>query len=79
LLHPLDFLGGDVESRVGFFPGMTLQTEQKLEFFDDVVRELGRKFELVDMPTHARALLLHGKLERRPARRLDGARTAGAM
>jgi peptidoglycan-N-acetylglucosamine deacetylase len=79
LLHPLDFLGGDVESRVGFFPGMNLPTEQKLQFFDDVVRELGRKFELVDMPTHATALLERTKLERRSARSLDGARTAGAM
>jgi hypothetical protein len=74
----LDFLGGDVESRVGFFPGMNLPTEQKLQLFDDVVGELGRKFELVDMPTHATALLQR-TLKRRPARNLDGASTAGAM
>ncbi len=62
LLHPLDFLGKDLEERVGFFPGMNLDTEVKLELFDSVIAELGRNFELVDMYTHARALLAGGDL-----------------
>jgi peptidoglycan/xylan/chitin deacetylase (PgdA/CDA1 family) len=62
LLHPLDFLGGDVEKRVDFFPGMNLSTETKLSLFDSVVEELGKHFELADMYTHAEAILGDGRL-----------------
>ncbi len=53
LLHPLDFLGGDVEHRLDFFPAMRMSTEQKLSLFDRAVSELARHFTLVDMQTHA--------------------------
>jgi len=62
LLHPLDFLGKDLEERVSFFPGMSLDTEVKLELFDSVIAELDKNFELVDMYSHARALLENGDL-----------------
>jgi len=67
LLHPLDFLGGDLETRVSFFPGMNLSTAVKLELFDAVVGELSRHFELVDMYTHAEALLARGELPTKEA------------
>lgn len=57
LLHPLDFLGGDVEHRLSFFPAMSLPTDRKLALLDRVLDELGRNFELVDMQTHAERLL----------------------
>lgn len=57
LLHPLDFLGGDAETRVSFFPGMNLDTSLKLDLFDAVVRELSEHFELIDMYRHAESLL----------------------
>jgi len=63
LLHPLDFLGGDVESRLGFFPGMSVATERKLGLFDQVMDELGRHFKLVDMQTHAETVLGRGALK----------------
>lgn len=63
LLHPLDFLGGDVEKRLNFFPAMTLSTEQKLGLLDRVLDELGGSFELVDMQTHAERLLSAGNLK----------------
>ena len=62
LLHPLDFLGGDVERRLDFFPAMALSTEQKLSLFDKAVSELARHFTLVDMQTHADYLHSHVKL-----------------
>jgi hypothetical protein len=63
LLHPLDFLGGDVESRLDFFPAMALATERKLELFDRVIEELSRHFTLVDMQTHADQILGRGALK----------------
>lgn len=63
LLHPLDFLGGDVEERLNFFPAMALSTERKLALFDRVVGELGKHFTLVDMQTHAERILARGDLK----------------
>jgi hypothetical protein len=62
LLHPLDFLGGDLETRLNFFPGMSLPTERKIALLDSVLDELGRHFELVDMHTHAERLLATANL-----------------
>jgi hypothetical protein len=62
LLHPLDFLGGDLEKRLDFFPAMKMLTQQKLDLFEGFMGELGRHFELVDMQTHASALLRAGNL-----------------
>jgi len=62
LLHPLDFLGGDVEHRLSFFPAMSLPTERKLALFDRLLDELARHFDLVDVQTHAQRLLASGDL-----------------
>ncbi len=67
LLHPLDFLGGDVEKRLDFFPAMVMPTERKLRLFDRVFDELARHFDLVDMQTHAQRLLAAGGLARKDA------------
>ncbi len=65
LLHPLDFLGGDVENRLSFFPAMALPTERKLKLLDQVLDELALHFELVDIETHAQRLLAFGGLPTR--------------
>jgi hypothetical protein len=62
LLHPLDFLGGDLETRLDFFPAMRMKTEKKLALFERFMGELARNFTLVDMHTHASALLAEGEL-----------------
>jgi hypothetical protein len=62
LLHPLDFLGGDRENRLDFFPAMRMRTEQKLALFARFMGELGRHFTLGDMQTHAASLLASGDL-----------------
>jgi hypothetical protein len=67
LLHPLDFLGGDVETRLSFFPAMTLSTERKLDLLERVLDEMSRHFELVDMQTHAERLLDAGALSTQEA------------
>ncbi len=67
LLHPLDFMGGDVEKRLNFFPAMDLPTERKLALLERVLDEMSHHFELVDMQTHAERLLEQGSLERREA------------
>jgi peptidoglycan-N-acetylglucosamine deacetylase len=68
LLHPLDLLGGDQAPALRFFPGMDLSGRRKAELFTRTLRILGEHFRLVDMSTHARAILERGPLARRPAR-----------
>jgi len=69
LLHPLDFVSGDVIDALAFFPGMKVPTEHKLAFFDAVVHRLARDFTLVNMEAHAAAILARGatSLRRLPA------------
>ncbi len=74
LLHPLDLLGGDQVRELAFFPGMDLAGARKIELFQRVLRRLGEHFRLVDMSTHARAILARGGLPRRTA---DDGRPAG--
>ncbi len=67
LLHPLDLLGGDQVHELAFFPGMDLSGRRKIELFLKVLRILGEHFRLVDMSTHARAILARGGLSERAA------------
>lgn len=67
LLHPLDLLGGDQVRELAFFPGMDLSGRRKIELFLKVLRILGEHFRLVDMSTHARAILARGGLSERAA------------
>lgn len=52
LLHPLDFVGGDEETELAFFPAMGMETEKKLALmakFFDLIRE---HFRPVTMGEH---------------------------
>ena len=53
LLHPLDFLGGDDEKDLSFFPAMNLPGARKLELMARILRLLSEQFEVVPMHEHA--------------------------
>jgi hypothetical protein len=61
LLHPLDLIGGDQIPALRFFPGMNMNSEQKIEVFAEVMNRLNRHFKLTNMSSHAE-YLLHNKL-----------------
>lgn len=62
LLHPLDLLGGDEVPALSFFPGMHITSAEKARHFDRVMTTLKRIFRVVDLDTHATALLERGRL-----------------
>ncbi|MDX1948459.1 MAG: polysaccharide deacetylase family protein [Pirellulaceae bacterium] len=66
LLHPLDFLGGDDEPDLAFFPAMRMKGSEKTEFAASVLAELARQFDVVPMSAHAQALSNRGRLAIRP-------------
>jgi hypothetical protein len=53
LLHPLDFLGGDDEKDLSFFPAMKLPGARKLALIERILRLLSEQFEVVPMQEHA--------------------------
>jgi hypothetical protein len=53
LLHPLDFMGADDDSDLGFFPAMQVPAAEKLELAAYMIDALCRKFEVVTMRQHA--------------------------
>ena len=53
LLHPLDFLGCDDESDLGFFPAMNLPCREKLAFVERVLDIYCDNFQVVSMRRHA--------------------------
>ena len=57
LLHPLDLIGAEQAPALAFFPGMDLPGARKIALFTKVLRVLGESFRLVNMSTHARAIL----------------------
>jgi hypothetical protein len=56
LLHPLDFLGGDDIDCLGFFPGMRLKAERKLELVDWVLTEFREAFEVLPLCAYSARL-----------------------
>jgi hypothetical protein len=64
LLHPLDLLGNDRVKELAFFPGMSLDTERKVQIFDEVMSCLKRCYTLASMDVHAAALEARGGLRR---------------
>jgi hypothetical protein len=76
LLHPLDLLGADQAPALRFFPGMDLSGARKLAIFRRVMGVLAEHYRLVDMETHARAILAGRTLSLRPA--LEGSVTVAA-
>ncbi len=63
LLHPLDLLDGTQVPELAFFPGMNLDTTQKVTLFETVLKELKKHFALVNMSSHAQALLKRNRLK----------------
>ncbi len=53
LLHPLDFLGGDDEAGLSFFPAMKVPGGTKLRFVERVLDMYCDRFEVVSMKRHA--------------------------
>ena len=58
LLHPLDFLGSDDTSDLGFFPGMQLRSDRKLALVAMALDELSRHYEIVTLQRHAATVAL---------------------
>jgi len=65
LLHPLDLLGGDPVRELSFFPGMTLPGRRKHDVLVKVLRLMSEHYTLVNMSTHARAILARRNLATR--------------
>jgi peptidoglycan/xylan/chitin deacetylase (PgdA/CDA1 family) len=55
LLHPLDFLGGDDDGDLSFFPAMNLPAAKKLNLAGRALDLLAKRRRIVTMREHARA------------------------
>jgi peptidoglycan/xylan/chitin deacetylase (PgdA/CDA1 family) len=66
LLHPLDFMGGDDEARLAFFPGMTETAVVKLNRMERWLSMMTERFDVVPMGEHAAALAEAKLRERLP-------------
>jgi hypothetical protein len=69
LLHPLDFLGGDEEPDLAFFPAMKADGQSKRAFVTEALELLAKRFEIVTMAEHARAALGPAKASLVPSSR----------
>jgi hypothetical protein len=63
LLHPLDFLGKDDEPDLGFFPGMNMNSTEKLKIKSDMFTLLLRRFQPVTIGEHIESLDSGGNLK----------------
>jgi peptidoglycan/xylan/chitin deacetylase (PgdA/CDA1 family) len=66
LLHPLDFLGGDEERDLGFFPGMKLTSAVKTSFVAQLLADYSRRFRVVTLGEHAARLANQSSLRINP-------------
>lgn len=57
LLHSLDFLSADDDNDLGFFPGMVMPIEKKLNLISDVLDMIAERHQPVTMSQHADELL----------------------
>lgn len=62
LLHPLDFLGGDDEPDLAFFPGMNLTTDDKLRLMGSFFDALEKHFEPVTIGEHVARIETEARL-----------------
>jgi len=67
LLHPLDLIGGDLIRELAFFPGMDVETDQKVQLFKEVVSCLASHFQLTNMSKNAKNILRSGDLKAKRA------------
>ncbi len=56
LLHPLDFLGGDDEKDLAFFPAMNLPGSKKVAIMHRIFGVLTKNFHVVPMREHAKKI-----------------------
>ncbi len=57
LLHPLDFLGGDDEPDLSFFPAMQMKGADKVRLVTEALALYSSQFRIVPMREHAHAVL----------------------
>lgn len=57
LLHPLDFLGGDDEPDLSFFPAMQMKGKDKTRLVTELLAMFSSQFRVVPMREHAREFL----------------------
>ena len=55
LLHPLDFIGCDDVGELAFFPGMDMESRDKIDIVANVIIELEKHFELKTVGEHVGA------------------------
>jgi len=53
LLHPLDFLGGDDEPDLTFFPAMRMRGTEKVTFVRSVLADFAKQFDVAPLAKHA--------------------------
>jgi peptidoglycan/xylan/chitin deacetylase (PgdA/CDA1 family) len=79
LLHPLDFLGADDVSELGFFPGMGLDGVTKRAVVTACLDELRDQFCVVPMIEYAHAVRARGRLRTVPASSATPRRSSRAV
>ena len=52
LLHPLDLIGGDQITQLAFFPGMNVNSNQKVNVFKMVIGTIQKKYNLENMSVY---------------------------
>ena len=57
LLHPLDFLGGDDEPDLSFFPAMRMKGTDKVALVKECLSLYGNQYRVVPMREHAWSIL----------------------
>ncbi len=68
LLHPLDFLGGDDESDLDFFPAMELSGADKRAFVREVLSDFSSRFHVLPLGEFADTIATDPSLKSRSAR-----------
>jgi hypothetical protein len=58
LLHPLDFLGGDDDQDLSFFPAMNMNGRFKVDFVSGVLEQYAAKFEVLPLVEHVKRTIL---------------------
>src|SRR5262245_59371435 len=73
LLHPLDFLGGDEEPDLGFFPAMKMAGAAKRDFVRELLADFSRRFRVVSLDEYAATVALRKGLKEVALRHIPSA------